>query len=180
MGARTILRRDDSAIRRKENLTFWTITAAIGLPMILAVFLVALDMRTDLSELKAAGAADDKGILSVGWPDLREGRGINKRVRMIGYMMDDFKPISDGARADTFVLLPEAGQFLHPAHRIPNQMVVVWTSYPVAFKRRELVWATGNLNPTLRRSGENQAAYAMIFAEVTPAAERDIGKWFHP
>jgi hypothetical protein len=148
--------------------------------MLLAVAFVGMDMRSDLSELKSTGQVDDRGAEPVGWPDLERWRDRPGRVRMIGYMMDEHKPVHDGTRVDTFILLPEAGQFLHPAHRIPNRMVVVWPTYPAVFRYRELVSASGILNRTMRGSGEDQPAYAMIFAEVNPVAERDLGKWFHP
>ena len=99
---------------------------------------------------------------------------------MIGYMMDGYQPSRDGAKVDMFVLLPEAGQFLHPAHRIPNQMVEVRPSHPLVFHYRDMVWATGMLNRTLRGTQDEKAAYAMNDAEVTPATERDIGTWFRP
>jgi hypothetical protein len=180
VGARTIRKRDDSARRKQETLTLWAIIAALAFPMLLAVALVAMDMRSDLSELKSTGQVDDKGTVPVGWPDLerqREGLG---RVRMIGYMMDGYQPSRDGATVDMFVLLPEAGQFLHPAHRIPNQMVEVRPRHPVVFHYRNLVWATGTLNRTMSIHGDDKAAWAMIAAEVNPAAERDISKWFRP
>jgi len=153
--------------------------------MLLAVALVAMDMRSDLSELKSTGQVDDKGAVPVAWPDLERPhagprRVSPQRVRMIGYMMDGYRPSRDGATVDMFVLLPEAGQFLHPAHRIPNQMVEVRPSHPVVFHYRDLVWATGMLNRTLGGERDEKAAYAMSDAEVSPAAERDIGKWFRP
>jgi hypothetical protein len=76
--------------------------------------------------------------------------------------------------------LPEAGQFLHPPHRISKQMVEVRPSHPVVFHHRDLVWATGLLSRTLSTHGGDRAAYAMIAAEVNPATDWDIGKWFHP
>ena len=148
--------------------------------MLLAVAFVGMDMRSDLSELKSAGQVDDKGVVPVGWPDLARQHERAGRVRMIGYMMDGYRPSRDGEMVDMFVLLPEAGQLLHPAHRIPNQMVEVHPSHPVVFHYRDLVWATGILNRTMGSSGDEKAAYAMVAAEVTPASERDIGKWFHP
>jgi hypothetical protein len=180
VGARTIRKRDDSARKKQETLTLWAIIVALAFPMILAAALVAMDMRSDLSELKSTGQMDDKGTLPVGWPDLegqREGTG---RIRMIGYMMDGYQPSREGATVDMFVLLPEAGQFLHPAHRIPNQMVEVHPSHPVVFHYRDLVWAAGILNRTMSNHRDDKAAYAMIAAEVAPASARDIGKWFHP
>ncbi len=180
MGARTIRKRDNSIRKKQETLTLWTIIAALAFPMLLAAALVAMDMRSDLSELKPSGQPDDKGALSVGWPDLvRQSEGTG-RIRMIGYMMDGYQPSRNGATVDMFVLLPEAGQFLHPPHRIPNQMVEVHPSHPVVFHYRDLVWATGILNRTMSNHGDGKAAYAMVAAEVTPATERDVVGWFRP
>ncbi len=180
MGARTIRKRDDSVRKKQEALTLWSIIVALAFPMLLAAALVAMDMRTDLSEFKSTGQVDDKGAVPVGWPDLARQNEGTERVRMIGYMMDGYRPSRDGSTVDMFVLMPEAGQFLHPAHRIPNQMVDVHPSHPVVFRYRALVWVTGTLNRTMSAHGDEKAAYAMITAEVTPATARDIGKWFRP
>jgi hypothetical protein len=180
VGARTIRKRDDSIRKKRESLTLWTIIMALAFPVLLAVALVGMDMRSDLSELKSAAEVDDKGAVPVGWPDLERKYEDTGRVRMIGYMMDGYQPSRDGVTVDMFVLLPEAGQLLHPAHRIPNQMVEVHPSHPVVFHYRDLIWATGILNRTIGSSRNEKAAYAMVAAEVTPASERDIGKWFHP
>jgi hypothetical protein len=165
--------------RRVDARRLWTITAAIGLPIILAVALVGLDMRADLSELKPA-REPDKGAALIGWPDLKDLRESPARVRMLGYMLDDLRRPHEGNRADIFILLPEAGQLLHPPHRIPERSVVVWPTWPVVFHYRQLVWVTGTLSRALRSSGDDQPAFAMTFADMRPADERDIGKWFRP
>jgi hypothetical protein len=59
-------------------------------------------------------------------------------------------------------------------------MVEVHPSHPIVFHYRDLVWATGILNRTRRMDGDDEAAWAMIAAEVNPAAERDISRWFRP
>jgi len=153
--------------------------------MLLAVALVAMDMRSDLSELKSTSKVDEKGAVPVGWPELERPHERpqpvgTRRVRMIGYMMDGYQPSREGDLVDLFILLPEAGQFLHPAHRIPNQMVEVRPSHAAVFHYRDLVWATGILNRTIGNAGDDKADWAMMAAEVTPAVERDIGKWFRP
>jgi hypothetical protein len=99
---------------------------------------------------------------------------------MIGYMMDGHWSHPGGANVDKILLLPEAGQFLHAAHRIPNQMVEVWPRRPVLFRNRQLVWALGRLNRTVGKAGEEKAAWAMGDAEVQPAEPHDIPKWFEP
>jgi hypothetical protein len=185
MGARVIRIPDSSVRKKKEILTLWAIIAVIGFPLFLGYILVAADIRTDLSELKPAKQMDDAGFVPVGWPELEgpmtQGRvGTGAHIRMLGYMMDGYRSHTGGANVDMFILLPEAGQFLHAAHRIPNQMVEVWPRRPVLFRNRQLVWALGRLNRTMGRAGEEKAAWAMGEAEVRPAEPRDIPKWFEP
>jgi hypothetical protein len=186
VGARTIRVRNDSARRgketRQERLTLWKIITALVTPMVLALVLVAMDIRIDLSELKSSGQRDEQGAMPLGWPDLEVSANQDgpRRVRMIGYMMDGYQPSRDGAQVSMFILLPEAGQFLHPAHRIPNQMVEIRPRHPIVFRYRDLVWASGVLNRTIGSPGDEKAAYAMSDAEVNRATEREIGKWFRP
>jgi hypothetical protein len=172
------------------------IIAAVGLPLILAYILVAADMRSDLSDLKPAQASLDQPTALVGWPGLeaadtekRAGRPISveearwrsqPRVRMLGYMMDGYTPSRDGSPVEMFILLPDAGQFLHPAHRIPNQMVEIWLTHPAPFVYRRLVWVSGALARTSRRPDFEKASYAMKDAVVEPAIEREITRWFTP
>jgi len=157
--------------------------AAIGFPLFLAYILVAVDMRSDLSELKSVRRADEAGAVPVGWSDL-EGQPVEglpeAKARMIGYMMDGYEPSKDGTLVSLFILLPEAGQFLHPAHRIPKQMVEIRPRRPVRFHSRELVWAMGTLNRTTGSAAEEKAAWSMGDATVDAAEQRDIGKWFRP
>ena len=96
---------------------------------------------------------------------------------MLGYMMDGYRPVPDGAPVAMFVLMPEAGHLFHPAHRIPDEMVEVWLAEgaSVAYKDRDMVWVEG----LLRRS-EGRAAYAMTNAFVARADERAIAQWFAP
>jgi hypothetical protein len=172
VGARTIRRRDASVRRKQETLTLWTIICSLAFPMLVTVALVGMDMKSNLSELKSTGQMDDKGALPVGWPDLEQPHDAPGRVRMIGYMMDGYQPSRDGATVDMFVLLPKAGQFLHPAHRIPDQMVDVHPSHPVVFRYRDLVWVSGTLTRTMGSPGAERAEYALTAAEVNPAVER--------
>ena len=184
VGARVIRKPDVSARRKKETLTLWAIIAVIGLPLFLGYILVAADIRIDLSELKPTRRVDDTGLVPLGWPAL-EGDGSQARfhegrVRMIGYIIDGYRSHPGGANVDMFILLPEAGQFLHPAHLIPNQMVEVWPRRPVLFRNRQLVRAVGRLNRTMGKAGEETAAWAMGDAEVQPAEPSDMRKWFEP
>jgi hypothetical protein len=157
--------------------------------MILAYILVATDMRIDLSDLKPVHATADQAPVAIGWADLeaQNGRPVSMDqvrwqmpVRMLGYMMDPYKPWRDGTPVDQFVLLPEAGQWLHPAHHIPNQMVEIRLRRPMPFGYRRLVWASGVLGRTPGKPEEGKALYQIADAIVEPAAERDISRWFQP
>jgi hypothetical protein len=195
MGARVIRKRGASAARHKaESRAIASIIAAVGLPVMLAYILVAADMRSDLSGLKPAQAVADTRTALIGWPELETAdlgkrssgpasfdiaRG-RPRARMLGYMMDAYKPSRDGERVEMFVLLPEAGQFLHPAHRIPDQMVEVWLTRPAPFTYRRLVWASGVLTRTPGRRDSDKALYAMADSIIENADDHDIARWFRP
>jgi hypothetical protein len=191
MGTRTIRRRDSGARRKQETLTLWKILAVLTVPLVITCILMARDIRSDLSALTPTETTGSASPVWIGWPDLKlryarstlDASGIvesTRQVRMIGYMMDGYRPSRDGSQTDIFVLLPEAGQFLHPAHRTPNQMVEVHPRHTVLFRYRDLVWVSGmlKLNRTIGNSGGEMAAYAMSGAEVNSATEQDIRDWF--
>lgn len=198
MGTRVIKTRGiSSAQGRRESRALVTIICAVVLPLVLAFILVALNMRSDLSDLMPTEALPDHTATLIGWQDLEIPYGKtlsleqthwqpDRRVRMLGYMMDNYgmdglKPLPDGAFVRMFVLMPEAGHFLHPAHRVPEQMVEVWPSHPVVFRFRSLIWSTGNLARTSGshgRTGDDTALYAMTDADAGPAVQSDITLWF--
>jgi hypothetical protein len=199
VGTRVIKTRGISAARgRREFRAFAVILCAVVLPLILAFVLVAMDMRSELSDLMPAESLPDGTASLIGWQDLEipEGKAVSleqtrwqpdRRVRMLGYMMDSYgmdgrKPSPDGTPVRMFVLMPEAGHMLHPAHRIPDQMVEVWPTGPVPFRFRSLVWSTGNLVRTRAAHGwhDGKPLYAMRNADVQPAVQSDITLWFKP
>ncbi len=170
------------------------ILCAIGLPLLLAILLVAADIRTDLSDLIPSESLSEPGTFLIGWKDLERDNGISleeqrshngRRVRLLGYMVDGQmaeRRIAgrDGVPIEGFTLLPEAGQFLHPAHRIPDQMVEVRLMHPMPFRFRSLVWATGTLEGMNQRGDSHTADYALTGAEAQPAVQSDITLWFKP
>ncbi|HVW07922.1 MAG TPA: hypothetical protein VHC90_05040 [Bryobacteraceae bacterium] len=97
---------------------------------------------------------------------------------MLGYMLGGYTPQQNGPMTSMFILVPEAGHILHPAHRHSDQMVEVWPVRPVALDYRRLIWVTGTLR---RRTGvvnREIALYTMTGAELEPAAETEIARWF--
>jgi hypothetical protein len=190
VGARVIRRPGLSKDRpRKDLRVIATIIAAVALPMILALILVAADMRIDLSDLKPVQAAADLAPVTIGWEDLETDNGHpvsldqarwQSRVRMLGYMMDGDRPSRDGTPVDLFVLMPEAGHWLHAAHRFPSQMVEIRLARPLPFQYRRLVLASGVLARMPGRRDPDKASYVIQDAVVEPAEQRDITRWFQP
>ena len=136
---------------------------------------MTMDMRPDLSDLRPAKQGPDVSTTLVGWPDLD---GPIRKVRMLGYMMDGYTSSTDGSQVEMFVLMPEAGQILHAAHRIPSEMVEVWTRRPVTFRFRSLIWAFGTLHGTSRDSHGERALFALRDAVIEEAQNREITHWF--
>ena len=163
MGTRVIRKNSRKPGGPAESRTLAMILGAVALPVLLACILVGMDMRSDLSELKP--------VTILGWPDLAHWSS-QSPVKMLGYMMDGYQPAREGAQVSMFILMPEAGHLLHPAHREADGMVEVWLTRPVPFKFRSLVWVSGVL--------ERRPAYAMTNAAIEPATETDIARWFTP
>jgi hypothetical protein len=182
VGAGTMPDRNDPPRKRQEILSFWAIIAAVGFPVFLAYILVAFDLRSDLSQLKPVPRVDNAGAIPVGWAGL-EGQHVGGKVRMIGYMMgyviDGYDRSPEGTFVDTFILLPQAGQLLRPAHRIPAQMVEVQPCHPIPFHGRALVWVIGALHRTAGHNAQ-RAAWVISDARVEAAKQREIVDWFWP
>lgn len=157
-------------------------------PLLLTYLLIAADMRTDLSELTFRQVTTDSGVALVGWRNLTKHEENSRkqptkfaggRARMLGYMMDGSHPVRDGVLIQTFILMPEAGQLLHPAHRIPDEMVEVWLAggQSIPFLDRTLVWVEGDLRPVNDGASPGNASYAMKEAAVERAPASDIVRW---
>jgi len=185
--------RGAAATRRKkeEFRALALITAAVVFPLFLTFILIGADMRSDLSDLTPTQPMADQTTALVGWGELeipdgkpalakQTQRQPQQRVRMLGYMMDGYPPSKDGAPVQMFVMLPEAGHILHPAHRIPDQMVDVRLTQPAPFRFRSLVWVSGTLVRTANGPKSEKAMYAMTDAGVKPAADSEITRWFKP
>jgi len=176
----TVKKRAD---RKGETRTLALILASIVGPVFLTGALIAIDMRTDLSNLKAKPGTDADGLPAMGWSDLENlGPGQQRPARMLGYMMDSYRPVPDGTPVETFMLMPDAGHLLHPAHREAEEMVEVWMPLdgPIRYSDRRLVWVSGMLRRKEAKPREGVAAFSMANAEVRLAAERQIREWFAP
>lgn len=156
--------------------------AAVTLPLILFFVAIAGDIREDLPGLRPKTAGVGSNAQVVGWNELESVNpprpDFSRRVRMLGYMIGGYTPQQNGPMTSMFILVPEAGHILHPAHRHSDQMVEVWPIRAVPLRYRCLIWVNGMLT---RKSGavdREIASYSMTGAEVEPAAETEIARWF--
>jgi hypothetical protein len=191
MGARVIRLSGALQRKRRERRLLITIIASVVGSLLLAYVLVALDMRPDLSEMSVRGGVQDADRI-VAWPDLGGSvdwrRSSGKaylpdpatRSRVLGYMMDGERSVPDKAMVSGFILMPEAGQLLHPAHLEPFHMIEVSLERPFEFQFRKLVWVSGFLRRTKDRPQYGESAWRMRNAIVEPAPSKAIPEWFQP
>ena len=101
-------------------------------------------------------------------------------VQALGYMMETDRSTSKDKWVHDFVLLPEAGNLMHPAHRIRDQMIAVHLEHDtrIQFSPRALVWAWGNLQAPAGLGPRSEALYMLERARAKPAEKADIQKYF--
>lgn len=128
------------------------------------------------------------GALLIAWSDLERGHialrvggpsaGISARV--LGYMMEGDHPVSDGQMVARFVLLPDAGNAVHPAHRFGDQMIDVCLKPGDTrrFAAGSLVWAWGKWKPLAGNPHRDKPLYQLEYAHVESADKADIARYF--
>jgi hypothetical protein len=82
-------------------------------------------------------------------------------VAMVGYMMDGFQPVPELTRVTSFTLMPEAGTWIHAAHREPDEMVEVTMASDsrVPYTDRKLVSVTGRFRHLRSKLRYGEALY---------------------
>lgn len=188
VGAEAFVRRSPAGRRGLRTGEFWAVAILTGFAMILAWFLVAADLRSDLSDLRPSRKMTDPATILIGWPDLASPQHIERaspppgiRVQMLGYMMEGYVPRPEVKEVETFVLMPDAGQILRPARRNPREMVQVLLRGHTRFRNRELVWVSGVIERGDCTSGDSAiVSYCMKDGDVWPAEQREITRWFTP
>ncbi len=185
MGSRVITRsfKPGRVPRPGETRALAITVAAIVLPLLLTGGLISLDMRTDLSGLKARPNLTPTAGKVFGWEDLDALEpGSPTQAIMLGYMMDGRHPVPDDTPVGSFMLMPEAGHLLHPAHREPEAMVEVWLplDLPIRYHDRRLIEVSGMLLKRDGRRTPGDAGYTMANAVVRFASDRRIREWFLP
>ncbi len=176
MGARTIKTRGQAGkvlARRRESRTILGVLVAVLGPLFLVYLLVAADLRPDLGEARPRPGATLKGSVLIGWKPLAveeyeksemildHGPREGSVVAMVGYMMDGFQPVPELTRVTSFTLMPEAGTWIHAAHREPDEMVEVTMASDsrVPYTDRKLVSVTGRFRHLRSKLRYGEALY---------------------
>jgi len=119
--------------------------------------------------------------LLLNWYALRQGEfSPAGSIQALGYMLEGDRPLHTGDSIRDFVLLPEAGNILHPAHRIPNQMIAVHLreGEQIQFSPRSLVWVWGTFRAGTGDPASLHAIYHLDQAQAKRADKSEISKYF--
>lgn len=166
------------------------VTVVAGVPILGTIFVTASTSEPDLSEV--APINDHAGTYVVlSWsallqdhpPDLGKARtgivtGID--VQALGYMFDGDRRVSKGEWVTEFVLLPEAGSLVHPAHRIRDQMIVIHLEdgKQIQFSPRALTWVWGCFGVSPESAVRSKPLYTLERARAKLADRADIQRYF--
>jgi len=166
------------------------VTVIAGVPILGTIFVTTSTSERDLSELTPIN--DHAGsYLVLNWSVLLQDhapyRGkasaeiaAGTEVQVLGYMFDGGRPVSKGEWMSEFVLLPEAGNLLHPAHRIRDQMIVIHLDggQRVQFSPRALTWVSGTFGVSPQPSVRSKPLYTLERARAKLADGADVQRYF--
>ena len=174
--------------RRLEIRTVVLVIIVTCAPALAAILLIAFSSEPDLAELDRVPQPDGAPVVLT-WPELSRDRphalnaaaalSAGGRVVAVGYMMDKGRSVRAGELVRSFVLLPEAGNLLHPAHRIGDQMIEAHLADPEAmpFVDRRLLRVVGKLRVRRGAPGAESPLYVLEEADAQSIDRRAIRKY---
>ena len=189
MGGRAKGNKKLSVSRADSIRVLLLVIAVAGVPILGTVFVTNSTSEPDLSELTPVSPRAGQ-YLVLDWSELLQNTsGVSKtgtvvpagaEVQVLGYMMDGDRSVRKNQWVQDFVLLPEAGTLLHPAHRIRDQMIAVHLEdgTRIQFSPRALVWVWGNLKTSAGLGPRSEALYTLERARAKPAGKSDILTYF--
>jgi hypothetical protein len=139
--------------------------------MLTSVVLAAVSIRPSFYGRTFHSAVDASGAALVDWRTLEQlSRPVRlpSAVRLAGYMLPfDERPDREG-RVSRFLLVPDAGNWLHPPHLDAGSVVIVrmdrGAKTPLLDRRP--VWVTGDIAPSLIRTAWLEGAYQLTASAV--------------
>jgi hypothetical protein len=163
------------------------LAALICLPSIAVVIVIHRTSGPDLFDLVPKEQESD-GYALLAWYDLERSHGDLKQggvsagrpARVLGYMVEGASTLRAGQRVNRFVLLPDAGNALHPAHRLGDQMIDVnlRPGASVLFTPGRLVWVWGTLRMSPGNPNGPVPLYGLDNARTEPCRESRYSKVF--
>ena len=175
--------------RRLEVRTILLVMMATCVPALAAVLLIATSSQPDLADLDRVPQPEG-GPAILTWSELSRDRthslnaaptlSAGTRVLVLGYMTDYGRPLRADELVHGFLLLPEAGNFLHPAHRAADQMIAVHLAagHEVPFANRHLVLVTGTLRQQPGNPAGEQALFLLNEADARLIERGDVGNYY--
>ncbi len=164
-----------------ERLGAFVLVIAIAcVPVLGTVLAIVSTTEPDLSELTPIRHPQGQNVL-LNWFALRQGRfSAGAPVQALGYMVENDRPLHTGDPVRDFVLLPESGNILHPAHRIPDQMIEVRLreGEQIQFSSRSMVWVWGTLRASPEDPNGLQPLYQLDEARAKHADKSEISTYF--
>jgi hypothetical protein len=168
----------------------WTLIGPVSLVCLSGIAAIILASRTTKPDLfnLIPKVSHSEGYVVLAWPDLERGRhALNTvaipsgtMIRALGYMVESDGPVPEGGRVDIFVLLPDVGNSLHPAHRFGDQMIRVRLAADstVPFAEKSLVWVWGSLRTFPGDPAGREPLYILENARSEPANKTDVARYF--
>jgi len=182
-------KRKISISRREEVRTLLLIFGGIAIPLTALVLAISGTSRPDLSDLAPIRDSPENYVV-LNWSalvrehphalDAGPAFSAGGRVQALGYMFESDHAVGEGEWVQDFVLLPEAGNIFHPAHRFGDQMIAVHLTPggKVRFSSRALVWVWGTLRAAAGDPVGSTPLYSLERARIQTAERVDIQKYF--
>jgi hypothetical protein len=178
-----------AGISRRHEIRFLAlVTAGLCIPALGTLLTIFSTVEPDISDLTPISKKVGDALI-LNWSDLeRRPHALDQassvfagaRVEALGYMMEGDRPIRPGDGVNDFILLPDAGNALHPAHRFGDQMIAVHliAGSIIQFSPRSLVWVRGTFRALSGDPAGSRPLYDLEQARVAPASKAEIRKYF--
>lgn len=177
-------------ISLRENIRALVLVAVVvGVPILGTIYVTASTSEPDLSDLTPISQRADHYVV-LNWSALLQDQAhalstglvipSGAEVQALGYMMKSDRSTRNDQWVQDFLLLPEAGNLLHPAHRIRDQMISVHLEdgTRIQFAPRALVWVWGTFRASAGLGAGSEALYVIERARTRPTDRADIQKYF--
>jgi len=181
MAGRATTAKEQRVSRSGELRTLVLVIAIACVPVLGTVLAIVSTTEPDLSDLSPIRQPKGQYLL-LDWLALRHGQfsPTTEPVQALGYMVESDRSVHAGDWVRDFVLLPEAGNMLHPAHRFPDQIIAVrlGEGEQIQFSPRSLVWVWGTFRASPGDQAGVQPLYHLDQARAKRAEKSEISMYF--